>query len=129
MRFAMAFFVVFALTPSASQAQTIGPQRTLGAGGKITCDAVNIALSLGQSDAASALIVNSAVSWMMGYLTATHDANMEAVELDGDLLRDVTEDDLISWFRMDCDRRPDQTIQQAARRFVVRIHVTRSRNK
>ena len=106
-----------------------GPQRMLGSGGRSLCESVTYAIATGPAEPGATLVVNAALSWMFGYLSASHDSHMETAELGGDLLRDVTEDEVIEWLRSDCSRRPNQTVQQAARRFVVAIMVTRSKQR
>lgn len=124
------FAVVAALSFDSTSA-TAGPDRMVGAAGSATCAAFNYAVSRGPNEPGAQLVVAGALNWTMGFLSATHDALAEVAKekdihtladgLDGDLLRGITEDDVITWLKLDCERRPQQAIRQAARRLIVSI--------
>ncbi len=102
-------------------------QRIVGHAGSSSCSSFNTALELGQSDDGARIVVTAALNWTFGFLSASHDAHLANQQINGDLLRDASEDAVIEWLRSDCAKRPAQTIQQAARRFIVTVFVSRTR--
>ena len=107
-------------------ADAAGPDRYVGHAATVTCHSFTTALALAPKNGDARIVVGSALSWVYGFLSATHDATLEPETVESDLLRDVTEDVVNEWLKLDCQRRPHQTIRQATRRFIGSILVNRN---
>jgi len=80
----------------------VGPDRMLGVAATTSCESWTHAVSRGRDDPSAWNIVLGSLNWTLGFLSASHDAYLQDNSIDRDLLKGVTEDDVINWLHSDC---------------------------